>query len=144
MFGHYWLCPLSTVTRIMKRGWLIIAACATVVVVVWGLWVPRHPSHRAIPPADDAHGQWPDATGDSRRYSPLAQINRQNVRSLKVAWTYHAGFPDREHWGVYSFQTTPILIAGNLVGCSHTKEVFALDPETGKERWHFDPKMPPF
>ncbi|MBO0857678.1 MAG: hypothetical protein J2P21_04330 [Chloracidobacterium sp.] len=28
---------------------------------------------------------------DGSRYSPLAQINRENVNSLKVAWTYRTG-----------------------------------------------------
>jgi quinoprotein glucose dehydrogenase len=95
--------------------------------------------------SDGAEGRWADATGDGggRRYSPLTQINRGNVANLKVVWTYHTGHPARaDEWGVYSLQTTPILVAGNLIGCTHRMEVFALDPETGKERWHFDPKMP--
>jgi quinoprotein glucose dehydrogenase len=90
-------------------------------------------------------GQWSDPTGNGagQRYSPLTQINRENVDKLKVAWTYHTGHAARvDAWGVYSLQTTPILVEGNLIGCTHRMEVFAVDPETGKERWKFDPKMP--
>src|SRR5260370_9323762 len=49
------------------------------------------------------------------RSSPLKQINRQNVASLKRAWTYHLGEADRK--GVAAdrdraapFESTPLLI----------------------------------
>ena len=29
---------------------------------------------------------------DQLRYSPLTQITRANVRTLRVAWTYESGF----------------------------------------------------
>jgi glucose dehydrogenase len=42
-----------------------------------------------------ADSDWPaygrDAGGS--RYSPLTQINRNNVKNLKVAWTYRTGDP---------------------------------------------------
>jgi len=51
---------------------------------------PRAPAQSSpLSSGDD----WPyyghDAGG--MRYSPLAQINRENVASLKVAWTFHVG-----------------------------------------------------
>jgi glucose dehydrogenase len=50
------------------------------------------------------------------RYSALAQINRQNVSKLKVAWTFHTGDISegkgrRKRSG---FETTPLLIDGTL------------------------------
>src|SRR5712672_4097391 len=48
------------------------------------------------------------------RYSPLSQINRENVSSLKVAWTFHTGDVsdgrgDRKRSG---FESTPLLVQG--------------------------------
>ena len=38
-------------------------------------------------------GDWPVYGHDpgGAKYSPLAQINRQNVKRLEVAWTFHTG-----------------------------------------------------
>jgi quinoprotein glucose dehydrogenase len=75
------------------------------------------------------------------RYSPLKQINRENVANLKVAWTYHtgdisdgSGRPKRS-----GFETTPILVDGTLYLTTPFNRVIALDPETGKQRWAYDP-----
>jgi len=39
--------------------------------------------------AVDAPTDWPVHGGvDNIRYSPLAQINRENVSTLRVVWTY--------------------------------------------------------
>src|SRR3546814_5840048 len=40
-------------------------------------------------------------------------------------------------------QTTPQMVDGTLYLCTQTNIVVALDPETGKERWRFDPKVDP-
>ena len=81
------------------------------------------------------------------RYSPLAQINRDNVQNLAVAWSYRTGALDRHPnlLAVTGFQATPILlpqgVGGHLVTCTPFNRVIALDPETGKERWFFDPEI---
>ena len=88
---------------------------------------------------------WPfyghDAGGT--RYSPLAQINRKNVANLKVAWTFHVGdisdgSGGRKRTGL---ETTPILVDGTLYLTSGFNRVFAIDPETGAQRWVYDPKI---
>jgi quinoprotein glucose dehydrogenase len=90
--------------------------------------------------ADD----WPyyghDAGG--MRYSPLTQINRDNVSQLKVAWTFHTGdISDGQGRRKRSgFETTPILLDGTLYLTTPFNRVIALDPETGKQRWAYDPK----
>lgn len=95
-------------------------------------------------PAATATDDWPyyghDAGGT--RYSPLAQINRSNVASLKVAWTFHVGdisdgTGGRKRSGL---ETTPILVDGTLYLTSGFNRVFAIDPETGKQKWVYDPK----
>jgi quinoprotein glucose dehydrogenase len=94
-------------------------------------------------PVDD----WPyyghDAGGT--RYSPLAEISRQNVSQLKVAWVFHTGdisdgSRNRRRSG---FEATPILVDGTLFLTTPFNRVIALDPETGVQRWAFDPKIDP-
>ena len=80
------------------------------------------------------------------RYSPLADINRDNVKRLKVAWTYRhgdvrdAGGLDRPLRST-SFEATPILVEGRLIFTTPFNRAIALDPETGAELWTFDPKI---
>jgi quinoprotein glucose dehydrogenase len=95
--------------------------------------------------ASGAGNDWPyyghDAGG--MRYSPLTQINRENVASLKVAWTFHAGDISDGSGGKTrsGMETTPLLVDGTLYFTSGFNRVFALDPETGKRRWVYDPMI---
>lgn len=90
---------------------------------------------------------WPTVGGDAggMRYSPLADINRSNVRRLKVAWTYRhgdyrSGWPERDFKGT-AFEASPIVVDGRLIFSTPFNRVIALDPQTGRELWAFDPKI---
>jgi len=63
--------------------------------------------------------------------SPLAQINRSNVKRLQVAWTFDTG----ETGGL---QTSPIVVHGVLYGISPSQKIFALDAASGQLKWKFD------
>lgn len=78
------------------------------------------------------------------KYSPLTQINRDNVSNLTQAWQYNTGdkAPEDSTGMLVSFQDQPTLIEGNLVICTVKRRLIALDPATGEERWVFDPKSP--
>jgi quinoprotein glucose dehydrogenase len=86
------------------------------------------------------------STGGSH-YSSLALINRANVSSLELAWSYRTGDIERhpERRPLAALNVTPILLpeaAGqSLVLCSAMNRVIALDPVTGKERWVYDPQI---
>jgi len=62
---------------------------------------------------------------------------------LRVAWTYHVGdISDGKGFARRSgFETTPILVDGTLFLTTPFNRVIALDPETGKEKWTFDPMV---
>jgi len=77
------------------------------------------------------------------RYSPLTQINRENVSTLKVAWTFHTGDVSEGHGDQKrsGFETTPLLVDGTLYFTTPFNRVIALDPETGTQRWAYDPKI---
>jgi quinoprotein glucose dehydrogenase len=82
-----------------------------------------------------------DAGGS--RFSPLDQINRQNIGQLKAAWTYRTGeAPEKSVVGNRAaFEATPILVDGTLYLSTPFNRVIALDPETGAEKWVFDPQV---
>ena len=71
------------------------------------------------------------------RYSPLAQIDRSNVRQLRVTWIHRTGDASAE--GRTQIQATPIVVHGTLYSTSPTLQVFALHAGTGQELWRFDP-----
>jgi membrane-bound PQQ-dependent dehydrogenase (glucose/quinate/shikimate family) len=104
----------------------------------------RTPAGRASAgPADD----WPSYGHDpgGMRFSPLTEITRANVAQLKVAWTFHTGdisdgSDDRQRSG---FETTPLVVDGTLYLTTPFNRVIALDPETGKQRWAYDPLVDP-
>jgi quinoprotein glucose dehydrogenase len=77
------------------------------------------------------------------RHSPLTQINRENVSRLKVAWTFHTGDISAESPATQrsGFETTPIFVDGLLYLTTPFNRVIALDPETGAQKWAYDPKL---
>jgi quinoprotein glucose dehydrogenase len=89
--------------------------------------------------------EWPNYGNDpgGMRYSQLSQINRENVSKLKVAWIFHTGdVSDGSHNRKRSgFEATPILVDGSLYVTTPFNRVIALDPETGKQKWSYDPKI---
>jgi glucose dehydrogenase len=89
--------------------------------------------------------EWPNYGNDpgGMRYSTLAQINRENVAKLKVAWIFHTGDVSDGSGGRKrsGFEATPILVDGTLYFTTPFNRVIALDPETGKQRWAYDPEI---
>jgi len=75
---------------------------------------------------------WSSYLGDSGRshYSTLSQITKDNVKDLKVAWSYEAA-----DWG--QMQMNPLVVDSILYGVTAALRVVALNAETGKEIWQF-------
>ena len=93
-----------------------------------------------------SHAQeWPHYGNDigGSKYSPLKQINKQTVTRLKEAWTYHTGdISDGTTYPVRSaFECTPLVVDGVMYVSTPFCRVVALEAETGKELWSFDPKI---
>ncbi|MFO1304974.1 MAG: pyrroloquinoline quinone-dependent dehydrogenase [Burkholderiales bacterium] len=88
---------------------------------------------------------WPSYGGDAggTRYSRAAQINRENVATLRKAWEYRTGDVSDGTGAISatSFQATPILFEDSLYLCSPFNRAIALDPRTGAARWTYDPKV---
>lgn len=77
------------------------------------------------------------------RYSPLDQINLNNVMNLRVAWMYDAAeIPDPNDSKPprpKAIQCQPIVVNGILYGTTPDLKLFALDAGTGKQLWKFEP-----
>lgn len=87
---------------------------------------------------------WPAYGGDpaETHYSPLTRINRENVRNLKPAWEWKTGEAPIAEFQTTpgAFEVTPLMIDGVLYLSTPYNRVVALDPDTGKPRWSYDPK----
>jgi quinoprotein glucose dehydrogenase len=92
-------------------------------------------------PSEEWHAYGHD--GGGTRHASLSQINRENVKNLRVAWTYHSGdlFPGGSSGKPSAFETTPLYIGGRLYITTAFGRVLALDPVSGKELWSYDPKV---
>jgi quinoprotein glucose dehydrogenase len=73
------------------------------------------------------------------RYAPLEQINRENVKSLRPAWTFRTGELSKDGGGK-TIECTPIVVDRVMYLTTGEMRVVALDAATGQERWQFDPK----
>ena len=85
------------------------------------------------PTTTNAISDWPAYGGQvaGDHYSALKQINRNNVRQLKVAWKFDTG-------EVGGLQTNPLVINGTMYLYSPSQKIFALNAATGKTIWSFD------
>jgi quinoprotein glucose dehydrogenase len=96
-----------------------------------------------------AHWSTYGATPGGTHYSTATQITPDNVRFLELAWEHRSGdirqpraaSADGTAMPANGFQTTPIVIDDTLYYCSPFNKVFAIDAETGEEKWRFDPKV---
>ncbi len=74
-----------------------------------------------------AGGQWSPG-----HYSSLTQINRRNVRRLKVAWQFDT------HEGGEGIQTNPLVVGRVMYAYTASQKVIAVDATNGKLIWKFD------
>jgi quinoprotein glucose dehydrogenase len=77
-----------------------------------------------------------------QRYSPLTQVNVDNVSQLKEAWRYQTGdvkLPDDV--GETTYQVTPLKVGNTLYICTPHNWAIAIDAATGKEKWKYDPNV---
>lgn len=73
----------------------------------------------------------------STHYAPLDQITAENVSSLEVAWTFQTGESNNPG---SEYQAIPTQVGDTLYMCTPQNRVFALNAETGEERWSYDPE----
>lgn len=81
-------------------------------------------------------------TNAGQRFSKLDQIDAANVKKLTVAWEYHTGDlrdPTKDA-SEYTFEATPLKVNNHVYVCTAHNEVHALNPQTGKLDWKYEPQ----
>ncbi|WP_339926117.1 PQQ-binding-like beta-propeller repeat protein [uncultured Cyclobacterium sp.] len=89
---------------------------------------------------EDTYSHWGvyKADAESSSYSPLDQINKENVSKLTLAWVFEpndtisGGNPKNS-------ESNPIIIDKILYTTSARGRLFAVDAVTGVLKWSFDP-----
>jgi len=91
-----------------------------------------------IDPANVVAGEWASYGRDysEQRYSPLDQVNAENIGDLGLAW-----FADLAERGG-SYETTPVVADGRIYVSAPWSKVYAFDGATGEMLWKYDPKVP--
>ncbi|PIK74787.1 PQQ-dependent dehydrogenase, methanol/ethanol family, partial [Methylobacterium frigidaeris] len=102
------------------------------------------PPAAAQAPKDAASGRaagsdrsWTAKGGDAREwhYSPHDRINPDTIPQLKLAW--YGDFETNR-----GQEATPIMVDGVLYTSTSWSHVYAYDAATGRQLWHYDPKVP--
>jgi quinohemoprotein ethanol dehydrogenase len=98
--------------------------------------VPAAPqvAEPTIAPAPDTDWSLHGFDVGEQRYSPLAQINTDNVKDLGLAWSF-----DMET--LRGVEATPLVVDGTLYVTNTWSMVYALDAVSGKLKWFHDPKV---
>jgi PQQ-dependent dehydrogenase (methanol/ethanol family) len=95
----------------------------------------------SAPSAETAVASMPDADWPlhgldvgEQRYSPLDQINRDNVEQLGLAWSF-------DMYTRRGVEATPLMVDGVLYATSSWSVVYALDARSGALKWLYDPQV---
>jgi len=111
-----------------------------------GTVLPAWPAKRSMPetltPVTDAMLQSPPdedwltwrQSFSAAGFSPLAQVNKQNVGTLRLAWALALPAGPNE--------ATPLVHDGVIFVHSYNDHVLALDAATGDELWHYARRLP--
>ena len=126
--------------RMVKARWLGVAAASVIVLTMAGNSLATQRKAPAISPGallvDGRKGDdWPayGATYDERHYSPLAEINDRNVKSLGLAWSFDLPLGNPA--------TMPVEVDGTLYVSSGLSIVRAFNAITGKLMWSYDSQV---
>jgi quinoprotein glucose dehydrogenase len=81
-------------------------------------------------------------SGYGDRFAAARQITPENVKDLKLAWAFHTGdLKGPGDPGEIANEVTPLKANGKLYLCTPHNLVIAVDPDSGKELWRFDPHI---
>jgi quinoprotein glucose dehydrogenase len=147
---------LSAKTVLFRSGYVALAssliACATVAVValiktphdIAGNLPQEKEKFASVGFPSGAGKDWTSYGGTEAgdRYSTLDQITPQNVNRVHVAWVFHTGdVREKDDPVETTYEVTPLKVGDTLFLCTPHDLLFALDAETGREKWRYDPKI---
>ncbi len=112
----------------LRRGGVAMACVCVVAILFWMAQVQGQQGTTG--------GEWRYYGGDagSTKYSPLDQIDKNNVKNLQIAWRWSA-----RNFGAqpeFNLQATPLMVGGVLYTTAGTRrDVVAIDAATGETLW---------
>ena len=94
------------------------------------------PSAAGTGQVNNASGEWRNygSSKTGTRFAAIDQINLENVSQLEKAWEIRTKVPGE-------FKGTPIQVGDGLYLCTGQNIILSLDPDSGEERWRFDPQI---
>ncbi|AOA58941.1 membrane-bound PQQ-dependent dehydrogenase, glucose/quinate/shikimate family [Acinetobacter larvae] len=98
--------------------------------------IQQKPELAKVNPANPENWEYFGRNSNSTRFAPFTDITPENVKDLQVAWTYRTGRPTE----IGVDENTPIQIGDVLYSCTPTNIITAIDADSGKALWTFDPK----
>ncbi|AEG50886.1 membrane-bound PQQ-dependent dehydrogenase, glucose/quinate/shikimate family [Sphingobium chlorophenolicum L-1] len=127
--------------QVLRRATMTMAVLLTGSLIAVGAasFYPKGATFADAPDHGNAEGNL--AAGNSnagQKFAPFNQINVQNVSRLEVAWTMRSGDVVA---GSASDQNTPLQIGDTLYTCSPNNIVHAVDVDSGKILWRYDPRV---
>ncbi|MDQ2631234.1 MAG: PQQ-binding-like beta-propeller repeat protein, partial [Actinomycetota bacterium] len=104
--------------------------------------VASAPAFTAEELAADPRENWLTNGGSlsNARYSPLDEIDTDNVDELKGVWMTHLNGSGEAT--KYSAEAQPIVYEGVIYVVTGADDVFAVDVESGKKLWVYEAKLP--
>src|SRR5881397_950677 len=120
-----------------KIRWTFIFAAFLVLLATSSLLYPKLADDLSAPPTDG----WLKSGGNlfNQNYSPLTQINRQNVANLKGVWRARldgSGLATK-----YSGEAQPVVHEGVVYIVTGADDVFAISVKTGQILWKYQAKL---
>jgi quinohemoprotein ethanol dehydrogenase len=124
-------------TMLMKHSWFAVAI--QVVVCVALAQQPQRVDTSALQNAAKNGDEWITYGRDyaETHYSPLKQIDTNNVGRLGLAWSWDTESPSGGRT-----EATPLFSNGIIYGSLAWDVLFAVDARTGKMKWRWDPEIP--
>lgn len=109
----------------------VLIACISSLHLLRAGQLKQSPPTQPLPAESETDWEFYLGLPGNTHYSPLTQININNVSKLHQVWS----FDTKEKGGL---ETTPLMIEGVLYAYTPKQEVIALDAVTGAMRWTFD------
>lgn len=150
------IAPTVAQARTGSASPLPLLAAIAAALIVAGISLSKDPHNldgslpsRDVTATPDTGNAMPDGewhqygrTQYGQRYSPLAQITPENVGRLQLAWTYRTGdVRQPQDITETTYQVTPLKIEDTLYLCTPHNIAIALDANTGKEKWRYNPQI---
>src|SRR5207245_9721084 len=114
-----------------KIRWIFVLAALVVLLASNSALYPKLSDDLSAPPTDG----WLKSGGNlfNQNYSPLTQINRQNIAGLKAMWRTRLDGSGAN--AKYSGEGQPIVHEGVVYIVTGADDVFAISVKTGEVRW---------